>query len=328
MAYSNYHILLTLYIVAIIIDTAIITLLAAKSCDTIYLSIPIIILPMLVQGIIKLIHHPIRQVKMFLLSIRCNERMIRMPLVKDRMLQEMYENMNEILTHYHENERTIETKKIYYDRILRIMTHEIRNTVTPIITLSDHYANSTFPIEETEVKEGMAIINNQSKNIKRFLDSYHTLTHLPPPSPVKILIPELFGETFKLFEKESENVKLSIHYPDIEICADPSLIRVVLNNLLRNAIQSAMAHKDGRVELRATLCENCPQITVTDNGDGIPENRIEDIFSPFYSTKERGNGIGLCLSRQIMMLHGGELTVESNPKNRLTIFTIKFPAKQ
>ena len=194
MAYSNYHILLTLYIVAIIIDTAIITLLAAKSCDTIYLSIPIIILPMLVLGIIKLIHHPIRQVKMFLLSIRCNERMIRMPLVKDRMLQEMYENMNEILTHYHENERTIETKKIYYDRILRIMTHEIRNTVTPIITLSDYYANITFPIDEKEIKEGMTIINTQSKNIKRFLDSYHTLTHLPPPSPVKISIPELFGD--------------------------------------------------------------------------------------------------------------------------------------
>lgn len=325
MAYSNYHTLLALYIVAIIIDTAIITLMAVKSCDAIYLSIPLIILPMLIPGIIRLIHYPIKQVKMFLLSIRCNERMIRMPLVKDRMLQEMYENMNAILQHCHENERTIETKKIYYDRILRIMTHEIRNTVTPIITLSDYYANNTLPIDETEIKEGMTIINSQSKNIKRFLDSYHTLTHLPPPSPAKISIPELFGETFKLFEKESENVKLVIHYPNIEIFADPSLIRIVLNNLLRNAIQSATAHEDGRVELRASLCENSPQITVTDNGDGIPENHMEDIFTPFYSTKKDGTGIGLCISRQIMRLHDGELTAESYPEKRHTIFTIKFP---
>jgi signal transduction histidine kinase len=264
---------------------------------------------------------------MFLLSIQCGEHMIRLPIVKDRMLREMHDNMNRILTHYHENERAIETKKIYYDRMLRIMTHEIRNTVTPIITLSDYYTTSDEPVEQAEIKEGMTIINTQSKNIKRFLDSYHTLTHLPPPAPTEISIPLLFGEMHKLFDKEFPAVKFTAHCPDIEIVADASEIRIVLSNLLRNAMQSAAGYPDGSVELRATLCEGSPLITVTDNGDGIPANRIEEIFLPFYSTKEHGNGIGLCLSRQIMRLHGGELLAESYPEKRHTLFTMKFADK-
>ncbi len=327
MAYSNYRIQLALHIAAIILDSVAITLIAVYTGDIVWLSIPIVLLIVLIFGTMRLVHFPIKQVRMFLLSIQCGEHMIRLPKAKDRMLREMHDNMNRILAHYHENERAIETKKIYYDRLLRIMTHEIRNTVTPIITLSDYYATSDELIEQAEIKEGMTIINAQSKNIKRFLDSYHTLTHLPPPTPTEISVPMLFGEMHKLFEKEFPAVKFTAHCPDIEIVADASEIRIVLSNLLRNAMQSAAGYPDGSVELRATLCEDSPLITVTDNGDGIPANRIEEIFLPFYSTKEHGNGIGLCLSRQIMRLHGGELLAESYPEKRHTLFTMKFADK-
>ena len=327
MAYSNYRIQLALHIAAIILDSVAITLIAVYTGDIVWLSIPIVLLIVLIFGTMRLVHFPIKQVRMFLLSIQCGEHMIRLPKAKDRMLREMHDNMNRILAHYHENERAIETKKIYYDRLLRIMTHEIRNTVTPIITLSDYYATSDEPVEQAEIKEGMTIINRQSKNIKRFLDSYHTLTHLPPPEPTEISVPMLFGEMHKLFEKEFPAVKFTAHCPDIEIVADASEIRIVLSNLLRNAMQSAAGYPDGSVELRATLCEGSPLITVTDNGDGIPANRIEEIFLPFYSTKEHGNGIGLCLSRQIMRLHGGELLAESYPEKRHTLFTMKFADK-
>lgn len=327
MAYSNYRIQLALHIAAIILDSVAITLIAVYTGDIVWLSIPIVLLIVLIFGTMRLVHFPIKQVRMFLLSIQCGEHMIRLPKAKDRMLREMHDNMNRILAHYHENERAIETKKIYYDRLLRIMTHEIRNTVTPIITLSDYYATSDEPVEQAEIKEGMTIINRQSKNIKRFLDSYHTLTHLPPPAPTEISVPMLFGEMHKLFEKEFPAVKFTAHCPDIEIVTDASEIRIVLSNLLRNAMQSAAGYPDGSVELRATLCEGSPLITVTDNGDGIPANRIEEIFLPFYSTKEHGNGIGLCLSRQIMRLHGGELLAESYPEKRHTLFTMKFADK-
>jgi signal transduction histidine kinase len=324
MAYSNYRIQLALHLAAIILDTVAITLIAVYTGDIVWLSIPIVLLIVLIFGTIRLVHFPIKQVRMFLLSIQCGEHMIRLPIVKDSMLREMHDNMNRILAHYHENERAIETKKIYYDRLLRIMTHEIRNTVTPIITLSDYYATSNEPIEQADIKEGMTIINTQSRNIKRFLDSYHTLTHLPPPSPTEISVPGLFGEMLKLFEKEYPALKLTVHCPDIQITADASEVRIVLSNLLRNAMQSASAYPDGSVELRATLCEGSPLITVTDNGAGIPENRMKEIFLPFYSTKKEGNGIGLCLSRQIMRLHGGELLAESYPEKRHTVFTMKF----
>ena len=324
MAYSNYRIQLALHLAGIILDTVAITLLAVYTGDVVWLAIPIVLLIVLIFGTMRLVQFPIKQVRMFLLSIQCGEHMIRLPIVKDSMLREMHDNMNRILAHYHENERAIETKKIYYDRLLRIMTHEIRNTVTPIITLSDYYATSNEPIEQADIKEGMTIINTQSRNIKRFLDSYHTLTHLPPPSPTEISIPLLFGEMHKLFEKEFPAVKFTAHCPDIEIVADASEIRIVLSNLLRNAMQSASAYPDGSVELRATLCEGSPLITVTDNGAGIPENRMKEIFLPFYSTKKEGNGIGLCLSRQIMRLHGGELLAESYPEKRHTVFTMKF----
>ena len=324
MAYSNYRIQLALHLAGIILDTVAITLLAVYTGDVVWLAIPIVLLIVLIFGTMRLVQFPIKQVRMFLLSIQCGEHMIRLPIVKDSMLREMHDNMNRILAHYHENERAIETKKIYYDRLLRIMTHEIRNTVTPIITLSDYYATSNEPIEQADIKEGMTIINTQSRNIKRFLDSYHTLTHLPPPSPTEISVPGLFGEMQKLFEKEYPALKLTVHCPDIQITADASEVRIVLSNLLRNAMQSASAYPDGSVELRATLCEGSPLITVTDNGAGIPENRMKEIFLPFYSTKKEGNGIGLCLSRQIMRLHGGELLAESYPEKRHTVFTMKF----
>lgn len=324
MAYNNYRIQLALHLVVILSVTVATTLLVVSGVCLMWLIIPAFILLLLIYRMVKLIVYPIQQVKMGLLSIRCNDRMMRMPKVKDRMLQEMYDNLNEIITRYHENECAIETKKMYYDRVLRIMTHEIRNTVTPIITLSDYCTERNTPIGQDEIKEGMKIINAQSKSIKSFLDSYHTLTHLPPPMPENISIRELFNEMFRLFENESENVKLTIHYPDRSIYADPSGIRIVLTNLLRNAIQSASLYDDGCVELRATLCDNSMQITVADNGEGIPRNRIDDIFLPFYSTKEQGSGIGLCLSRQIMQLHNGELTVESYPENRYTVFTVKL----
>lgn len=324
MVYSNYRIQLVLHLAAILLVTIAATFSVAVGVHLMWMIIPVIILFLLICRMLKLIVYPIRQVRMCLLSMRCNDRMMRMPKVKDRVLQEMYDNLNEILTHYHENECAIETKKMYYDRVLRIMTHEIRNTVTPIITLSDYCTDINASVGQEEIKEGMKIINAQSKSIKRFLDSYHTLTHLPPPVPENISIRELFNEMFRLFEKENENVKLIIHYPDKCIYADPSGIRIVLTNLLRNAIQSASLYDDGCVELRATLCDNSTQISVADNGEGIPRNRIDEIFLPFYSTREQGSGIGLCLSRQIMQLHNGELTVESYPENRHTVFTMKF----
>lgn len=101
-------------------------------------------------------------------------------------------------------------------------------------------------------------------------------------------------------------------------------MQLILGNVLRNALQAIDNIEDGEVELRASISNGKPFISITDNGPGIVKELQESIFLPFYSTKKSGSGIGLCLSRQIMKLHGGELSVMSYPEQRITRFTISF----
>ncbi|MBQ5730558.1 MAG: HAMP domain-containing histidine kinase, partial [Bacteroidaceae bacterium] len=227
---------------------------------------------------------------------------------------------------YYDNKIEIETKKDYYDRILRIMTHEIRNTVTPIISLTDHYINHSEELSGDDVKEGLKIINSQSHNLKVFLDSYHTLTHLPEPSFTLINTTELFGSIGNLLRGEPGGDCIEILRTNVSIKADPVQMQLLLSNLLRNAMQAIEGYNDGKITVHASISDKKPFITITDNGCGIAPERLKDIFLPFYTTKEKGSGIGLSLCRQIMLLHGGELTVESNPQKRITTFIITFPA--
>ncbi len=325
MAYKMYRVSLMLYLSLLVANVAIIVLLIIYSPGFYSLLAAFLFLSYVIYNIWKLIFFPINQVKQFLLSMRCGERTIRIPNIKDAVLQEMYDSMNEIISRNYENEKSLEQKKIYSDRILRIMTHEIRNTVTPIISLSGHYlSHKDEAFSYDEILEGMNIINNQSKSIKAFLDSYHTLSHLSAPRMSKIYVSQLLSEQRTLADKQS-NVKLKIFSPSqLYIYADAVQMHVVLSNLLTNAIHSAGQYPDGVVEISATMCEGSPFISVTDNGAGIPAERLDDIFLPFYTTKKDGSGIGLALSRRIMKLHGGELTVSSNPQSRRTVFTMEF----
>lgn len=326
MAYKMYRISLILYLSALMADVVIITLLIIYNPDYYYLAAAFLSLLFVVYNICKLIFFPINQVKVFLLSLRCGERMIKIPDVKDRALQKMYDNMNEIIRRNCENEKSIELRKIYGERILRIMTHEIRNIVTPIISLSDHYLSSRSDnFSYDEIIEGISIINTQSRSIKAFLDSYHTLSHLPVPQMTKIPLSVLFDEQRAFVADKQGGVKLKISAPsDIYIYADAVQMRMVLNNLLNNALHSAGQFADGLVELSATICEKRPIISVIDNGAGIPADCLENIFLPFYTTKKDGNGIGLAISRRIMKLHDGELTVSSNQQSRRTVFVMEF----
>ena len=171
-----------------VFDVVAITLLIIYKPDILYLSIATVIFVIILTRLAKIVMFPIEQMKMFLLSLRSKDYMIRMPYTNDNSLMGMYDDMNQIIARNRENEQLIETKKLYYDRMLRIMTHEIRNTVTPIITLSQHYIENYEKYSDNDIKEGISIINSQSKDIKKFLDSYRELTHIPPPQNQKIFI--------------------------------------------------------------------------------------------------------------------------------------------
>ena len=326
MDFKGYASSPTLHIIVIIALSAASTASIINN-SSLYVSLLfILLLAFAFYRLLKIVRYPIEQVQYFLLALRCGERMIRFPKSSNSTLGAMYGQMNDIIKLYYDNKIEIETKKDYYDRILRIMTHEIRNTVTPIISLTDHYINHSLELTADETKEGLKIINSQSHNLKAFLDSYHTLTHLPEPSFTLINTTELFGSIGNLLRGEPGGDCIEILRTNVTIKADPVQMQLLLSNLLRNAMQAIEGYNDGKITVHASISDKKPFITITDNGCGIAPERLKDIFLPFYTTKEKGSGIGLSLCRQIMLLHGGELTVESNPQKRITTFIITFPA--
>ena len=233
--------------------------------------------------------------------------------------------MNRILLSYRKDQNELETRKNYYERILRVMTHELRNTVTPIVSLTDFMVQNPEAQTEEDRREAISIINSQAHNVCSFLESYRQLTVLAQPSMTDIPVSRIFGNLQTLLKAEPGADRVRFETAgEVVIHADSSLIPLALINIIRNAIQATDEVEDGKIEVMASAPGGKPCITVTNNGPEIPESQIEQIFMPFYSTKKRGSGsgIGLALSRQIMQLHEGTLTCSSHYP--YTTFTLQF----
>ena len=225
-------------------------------------------------------------------------------------------------------------------KLIRVLTHEIMNSIAPVTSLSDslsrYFLKNGVPIKAEEVNEsmikntirGLEVISEQGKGLISFVESYRQLTRLPKPDKKIIPLKDFLEKTALLCQSNLKNaniqfsVKLST--PDMQLLADEKLIAQVLINLIKNAGEALTEVKTGEIVLQASQNENSqPEISVTDNGPGIPPELINEIFVPFFSTRDHGSGIGLSLSRQIMRLHGGSLKVQSIP-NKETTFTLKF----
>jgi signal transduction histidine kinase len=216
----------------------------------------------------------------------------------------MYENMNRIIAQYRNSLLDIEYKQQYYNRLLRIMTHELRNSITPVITLSSDMLKRPENYTSDRLRRGMEVIHGQCVSVKAFLDSYYQLTHLPDPQKETIEMDEFFGHLQDLMNHPSIHIQWG---KGMKLEADESLLSMVLTNLIRNACEATEGMPDADIRVVATDSGGSPYIMVSDNGPGIPEEIRDEIFLHFYTTKQEGTGIGLCLSRQIMRLHGGDL---------------------
>lgn len=244
---------------------------------------------------------------------------IHFPRSDDRALNSMSVCLNRILTLYHGSMEALETRKLYYDRILKVVTHEIRNGITPIISVSKDIQNHPIRYKEEELTEAVGMIYSQSQEIKRFLDSYYELTHLPSPDITKIDLSEFFEEVDKGMKGylhssglSEDVVKYTVPH-GLTLEADRGLLRQVIINLIKNALEAVAGREDGAIRIVASISEGVSYISVTDNGPGIDGEGLEMLFQPFYTTKSGGSGIGLCLSRQIARLHGGDLKATSRP---------------
>lgn len=271
------------------------------------------------------VRFPLLQMSYFLGALNNKDLMIRFPKTRDPLVGQMYVDMNRIISLYWADQHEVDTRKLYYERLLRIITHEIRNTITPIVSLSadllEHEAD--YPYEKRH--EEMEIIHQQTQYIIQFLESYHQLTHVPQPVCTQVAVKPLLQRLLSLLERETEGVSVKVSVAEnMTIKADGNLITLVLLNLLRNSLQALKEQPDGIIEIIASNPDRQPVISIQDNGPGIPPKLIESIFLPFFTTKKEGSGIGLCLSRQIMRLHDGDLTVVSQP-GKITTFSLIFP---
>ena len=204
--------------------------------------------------------------------------------------------------------------------LFRSMTHEIMNTVAPIASLSD----ALLTEEGVDVKAGLETISASSKDLIRFVESYRSMTQAQPPVRKAVMVDELMDRVLLLNKAKIAEQGATLTYqantPDLLIYADEGQIMMVFNNLIKNAVQA------GATSIRITAdlnSEDQTVIRVADNGKAIPLRQTEEIFIPFYTTKPNGTGIGLSLSKQIMVRHNGNLVLEQSDSS-LTVFALLF----
>ena len=215
-----------------------------------------------------------------------------------------------------------ENEQESWSRLIRVLTHEIMNTVTPIASLSETLLR--FEGVNEEIKNGLDTISQSSRGLIKFVDSYRNLTRVAPPVKKAFYFKELAERVINL-TKEQAVISGAVctfieKTEDIILYADEGQITQILINLVKNAIQ-AEARK---IEITADI--NLSEqiiITVYNNGSPISKESQEEIFVPFYTTKQEGTGIGLSLSRQIMRLHSGTLSLTRSDGNG-TVFTLIF----
>nr|WP_299168459.1 ATP-binding protein [uncultured Allomuricauda sp.] len=225
-------------------------------------------------------------------------------------------------------------------RLIRVLTHEIMNTITPIASISDsiikYYKKdgkvvSSKSLDETQIKntlKGLEVIKEQGGNLMDFVQSYRSLLNVPEPNRTIVSGKKLLGKIEVLMSTRPENEQTNFYVecnPDeLEFFIDEKQITQVLINLGKNALQSVRETKKGQVHIIAGIeNDGAKYIEVKDNGPGIPSDLIDEIFVPFFTTKNEGTGIGLSLSKQVMQLHGGNLKVRSI-QNQETVFRLTF----
>lgn len=207
-------------------------------------------------------------------------------------------------------------------KLTRVLTHEIMNTITPVISITDKL------LDERPADEGLTTIRATSQDLLHFVQSYRQFTHVPKPNPELFYVKPFLERTAALC---GQPVAIDVEPRDLLLMADESLISHVVGNLLKNAVEAvgndALQHADQPLlSLQAyTGTDDCVIIDVTDCGPLIPDDVAQHVFIPFFTTKATGSGIGLSLSKQIMRVSGGSITLVQDPAHGLVTFRLVFP---
>lgn len=207
-------------------------------------------------------------------------------------------------------------------RLIRVLTHEMMNTLTPVISLSE----ALLPKAEGEQREGLEVIHRTSQDLIRFVENYRRFTHVPTPQPqlfyVKPFLERMAAQAQPLLG-EGVTLNLDVEPADLLVYADESLLARVVSNLLKNAAEATMAGQHVRLHAFSDTDE-AVVIDVSDDGAPIPADIASHIFIPFFTTKAEGSGIGLSISRQIMRVSNGSLSLLPYHDDGITTFRLKL----
>lgn len=236
----------------------------------------------------------------------------------------------------------LEEKEIEsWQKLIRVLTHEIMNSITPIsslaATVQEMLVNpatnridlSKLDEEDLEsIHSAMETIETRSHGLLNFVEIYRNLTRIPKPNFRYFAIREVFDRAHELLKPKLDKAGVScsckVFPEDLMLLADPDLIDQVVINLMLNAIDAVKEQSDPRISIVAsTNLNNRITIDFADNGTGITPDLMDKIFMPFFTSKKEGSGIGLSLSRQIMQMHKGAISVKSKPGEG-TVFTLTF----
>ena len=245
-----------------------------------------------------------------------------------------FQNINEVVD---------ETEAQAWRRLLSVMTHEIMNSIAPISSLADTLSrqlSTLSPRTETsgpklipqsaldDLELGVETIQKRSEGLLKFAETYRNLNKITTLNLKKVYVRDLFEHLYQLMSPtlDAKNIELDIilKNPDVQLEADTNLIEQTLINLIVNAVEAIKDIQNPVIQLSAFLSpSNKTVIKIADNGVGIPDDVLENIFIPFFSTRKNGSGIGLSLCKQIMMLHKGQIQVQST-EGEGTAFILHF----
>ena len=223
-------------------------------------------------------------------------------------------------------------------KLIRVLTHEIMNTITPVTSLSETllkelnseelYTAKSSSAEQAKLKQGLETIHKTGTELLAFVNNYRRFTHVPQPQPALFYVEPFLERMAMLCNHE---VEIAVTPKDLLAYADESLISHVVTNLLKNAVEAfngLQSEPKTKASIRLHTYTNEQEaviIDVSNNAGLIPDDIASHIFIPFFTTKPEGSGIGLSLSRQIMRVSGGSLSLHQDKAQGITTFRIIIP---
>ena len=258
-----------------------------------------------------------------IITITRNQQLVKI-LVTGSMLRSD-DKIYKLVAFQNVSEAMDETESKAWQKLLNVMTHEIMNSVAPISSLADtlknrlqspEIKNSPVSSHMEDLELGIDTIKRRSEGLLKFTESYRSLNKITKLDLTKILVRNLFETLNSLmtptFEKKNIELEIILRDPTLAIEADLNLIEQVMINLMVNAVEAVKERETPRITLSAEIqSNNKTLVKVGDNGLGMPPELLDKIFIPFFSTRKAGSGIGLSLCKQIMLLHRGNIQVQS-----------------